>query len=178
MARRPPPLFAGKTSMAEKNLITFVCTANICRSPMAEALLRHALQAEEEPLKSLEVVSAGVFAYSGEPASMNSVRALKSVGLDLSKHSSRAINSELIDQSFAIFGMTQSHRVTIEMQYAQDPDNLFLLRELMPEGSSIEIPDPFGQNLSAYEACRDSMVEAIPSILTWLRQNYPGAIKQ
>ncbi|WOO40993.1 low molecular weight protein arginine phosphatase [Rubellicoccus peritrichatus] len=163
--------------MVEKNLITIVCTANICRSPMAEVLMRHALQAEEEPLKSLEVASAGVSAYSGEPASVNSVRAVKSVGLDLSHHSSQSISRSMIERSFAIFGMTQSHRMTIEMQYGEKLPNLFLLRELMPEGSSIEIPDPFGQNLSAYEACRDSMVEAVPSILAWLRKNYPQTIK-
>lgn len=164
--------------IVEKNLITVVCTANICRSPMAEVLLRHALQAEQEPLKSLEVVSAGVSAFSGEPASLNSVKAVKSVGLDLTRHNSQIISHSLIERSFAIFGMTQSHRLTIEMQYGEALPNLYLLRELMPEGSSIEIPDPFGQNLEAYEACRDSMVEAIPSILSWLRQNYPQAAKK
>lgn len=163
--------------MAEKNLITFVCTANICRSPMAEGLMRHALQAEEEPLKSLRVASAGVSAYTGEPASLNSVRALKNVGIDLGHHSSRSINKDLIEQSFSIFAMTESHRMMIESHYGQKLDNLYLMRELMPAGASIEIPDPFGQSLNVYEACRDSMVEAIPSILNWLRNNYPEVKK-
>jgi len=39
------------------------------------------------------------------------------------------------------------------------------MREFIGEGASIAIPDPFGMDLSAYEACRDSMVEAIPSLI-------------
>jgi protein-tyrosine-phosphatase len=56
--------------------VTCVCTANVCRSPMAEALLRHALAAEPEPLKSLQVVSAGVSAWDGYPITENSAAAL------------------------------------------------------------------------------------------------------
>lgn len=139
---------------------------------MAAALLKHALQAEDEPLKSLRVVSAGVSAYSGEAASTNSERALKSVGLDIAGHKSQSLTPSLIRDSFAIFGMTQSHRLMIEMQN-DDLPHIYLFREFMPPEAGIEIPDPFGQDLAAYEACRDSMVEAIPSIVAWLRENYP-----
>ena len=54
--------------MAENRKLVVVCTGNTCRSPMAAQLLRHALAAEEEPLKSLEVVSAGVSAFAGDSA--------------------------------------------------------------------------------------------------------------
>lgn len=159
--------------MAEKDLITVVCTANICRSPMAAALLQHALKAEAEPLCRLRVASAGVLAYNGEPASLNSIRALKSVGLEIGDHRSQALSPEIIRASFALFVMTQSHRLMIQTQSAEALPEIFLFREFMPPEAGVEIPDPFGQDLSAYEACRDSMVEAIPPIVQWLRQNYP-----
>lgn len=160
--------------MPDEKVITVVCTANICRSPMAAALLQHALRAEAEPLKSLKVVSAGVSAYSGEPASVNSVRALKSVGLDISNHKSQGLHSALADRSFAIFGMTQSHLMMIDLQHEEHTPHTYLFRQFMPEGTSMEIPDPFGRDLAAYEAARDSMVEAVPSIIAWLKKNYPG----
>lgn len=158
--------------MSDKNQIVVVCTANICRSPMAEALLRHALDAEEEPLRSLKVVSAGVSAYSGEPASANSIKALKSVGIDISQHQSRSISQHLIDQAFVVLGMTRSHLLTLNAYFPESSDRYHLFREFLPEDSTMEIPDPFGADLRAYESCRDSMVEAIPSLLAWFRQEY------
>jgi len=156
--------------MSERNLVTVICTANICRSPMGEKLLAHALQAEAEPLRSLVVVSAGVSAYGGEPASPNSVRALDKVGIKLDKHKSQALTQNMIDRSLAIFCMTQSHRMLIDMQFEKTTPHIYLFRELMGKGAEREIPDPYGQNLSAYEATRDSMVEAIPSLVAFLKK--------
>ena len=79
--------------------ILTVCTANICRSPMAEALLQHALRGQPEPLKSLKVVSAGVAARQGERVSENSVIALKKVGINLSGHTSQPLTRELVDDA-------------------------------------------------------------------------------
>ncbi len=153
-----------------RDTVVFVCTANICRSPLAEKLLAHALAAEPAPLKDLKVVSAGVSAFGGEPASNNSVKALKPVGLDLSQHRSRPLSQSLIDRAVAVFCMTQTHRALVEMQFNLTTPHLYLMRDLMPECDNREIPDPYGQDIRAYEACRDSMVEAIPSIVEFLRK--------
>ena len=75
--------------MPEPGHILVVCTGNVCRSPMGAALLQHALAAQPEPLRSLEVLSAGVASRTGEPASPNAVTALKKVGIDLKGHVSR-----------------------------------------------------------------------------------------
>ncbi|MDP0497849.1 MAG: low molecular weight protein arginine phosphatase [Verrucomicrobiota bacterium JB024] len=158
--------------MADRNHVTVVCTANICRSPMGEKLLAHAFEAEGEPLAGINVVSAGVSAFSGEPASVNAVRALKKVGLELSSHRSQGVTQSLIDRSLAIFCMTQSHRAMIEMQFEKTTPHIYLFRELIGGGADIEIPDPFGSSLPAYEAARDSMVEAVPSIVAFLKANY------
>ncbi len=167
--------------MPERNLIVFVCTANICRSPMAQQLLRHALKAEPAPLKTLKVVSAGISAYGGDPASPNSQRVLESVGLDLSDHVSQRLTQEMVDQSFAIFCMTTMHKLLAETQFNPTCRHLYLMREFLSGDVDKEIPDPYGQDRAAYEAARDAMVEAVPSILTFLRKNLlpnpPGAAK-
>jgi protein-tyrosine phosphatase len=150
--------------------ILTVCTANICRSPMAEALLQHALRGQPEPLQSIKVVSAGVAARQGERVSENSVTALKKVGIDLSQHSSQPLTRELVDDALAIFCMTESHRAMIELNFEPPPRHLYLFREFMPPPTEPQIADPFGGPLKLYEACRDEMVEAIPSLIEFLKK--------
>jgi protein-tyrosine-phosphatase len=136
---------------------------------MAEALLQHALRGQEEPLKSLKVISAGVAARFGEPVSENSVVALKKVGIDVSKHIAQPLTQKLVDEALAIFCMTESHRAMIQLAYDPPPKNLFLFREFLPKPADPEIPDPYGGSLKLYEACRDEMVEAVPSIIEYLK---------
>ncbi|WP_221032986.1 low molecular weight protein arginine phosphatase [Actomonas aquatica] len=158
----------------QSGLLLAVCTANICRSPMVEALLAHALKAEEGPLKSFRVASAGVAARSGDPASANSVTALKKVGLDISKHRSQPLTPELLSEATAVFVMTESHRDIIYAMFEPQPENIFLLREFMPPEADQQIADPYGGPLPLYEMCRDEIVEAIPSLLEFLRREIPG----
>jgi protein-tyrosine-phosphatase len=139
---------------------------------MAEKLLQHALAAEGAPLNQLQVVSAGVAAGYGDPASANSVAALKKVKLDLSHHKSQAVTEDLIDQAYAIFGMTQSHIDILKHYYPDLPERVHLFREFMGSGHDPEIPDPYGQNFDAYAACLDSMAEAIPSVVAYLKNEY------
>lgn len=150
--------------------IIVVCTANICRSPMGEGLLRHALAAESEPLRSLNVISAGVAARNGEVVSENSVIVLKKVGIDIAAHRSQPLTQKLLDEALLVLCMTETHRALIQFQANPAPKNLHLFREFMPRGATREIADPFGGPLKYYELARDELVEAIPSILTHLRQ--------
>jgi protein-tyrosine-phosphatase len=149
--------------------ILVLCSANVCRSPMAEKLLQHALKAEQEPLRSWKVISAGLGAIDGEPASRNSVEAIRKVGLQLDNHRSRIVTEDLLRQAKAVFVMTRSHLRMLEMVHGPVPPHVHLFRAFLPAAAGNEIPDPFGQNLAAYEACRDSMVEAVPSIIAHLR---------
>jgi protein-tyrosine-phosphatase len=149
--------------------IVTVCTANICRSPMAAALLQHALAAEQEPLKSLKVISAGVAARPGEPVSENSVLALKKVGIDLSQHRSQPLTQQMLDEALAVLCMTESHRAMIQVQAEPVPRNLFLFRQFMPGDGDREIGDPYGGPLRVYEAARDEMVESIPGLVAHLK---------
>jgi protein-tyrosine phosphatase len=161
--------------MSERNgNILFVCTANTCRSPMAAALFRHALAAESEPLRSLTVASAGTSALEGYPAAANADQAMRKVGLTLVGHRSTPLTQEMLDRAFAVFCMTESHRAVIEVQFDRVPPRLFLMRDFMPDGDR-DLPDPFGQNLAAYEASRDAMVEAVPSLLAYLRSQLATA---
>jgi protein-tyrosine-phosphatase len=136
---------------------------------MAAALLRHALAAQPEPLRSIPVLSAGVAARDGDTVSENSVYALKKVGLDIAAHTSTALTQEMLNSASLILGMTESHRQMIQLQAEPVPKNIFLFREFMPQRGHKEIGDPFGGPIRLYEATRDEMVEAIPSLLEFIK---------
>jgi protein-tyrosine-phosphatase len=135
---------------------------------MATALLQHALAVQPEPLRSLRVLSAGVSSRTGESASPHSITALKKVGVDLSGHVSRPITQELLNHALLVLCMTDAQRDMIELTADPVPKRLHLFREFAGEDGDREIPDPYGQPLSAYEASRDEMVSAIPSIISHL----------
>ena len=160
-----------------RNLILTICTGNICRSPIAEKLLQKALSLEAEPVNLLEVVSAGVAAGYGISASENSVSVLKRVQLDLTNHKSQPVTEDLIQRSFAIFAMTQSHLDTLKHYYENLPDRVHLFREFMENNNDIEIPDPYGQNCTAYSEYFDSMAEAVPSLVAYLKKEYKQEIQ-
>ena len=107
----------------------------------------------------------------GDTASDNSIVACEEIGLDLSEHRSTAITRATVENASAIFCMTESHRALLHMYFELPEDApIFLMREFVEEGSK-ELPDPYGQNLEVYRACREDMKEAIPSLLNWVEKN-------
>jgi protein-tyrosine-phosphatase len=143
---------------------------------MGAALLRHALAAQPEPLRSLRVVSAGVASRTGEPASPHSITALKKVGVDLKGHTSQPVTQELLNGALLVLCMTESHRDMIELTAEPVPERVHLFREFMGLKGDLEIPDPYGLHLPAYEASRDEMVAAIPSIVAYLSKLKPEVL--
>lgn len=136
---------------------------------MAEGLLSHALAAENGPLRDIRVTSAGVAARPGEIVSENAVVSLKKVGIDISGHRSRNLTQEMLDGAAVVLCMTETHRAIIQYQASPVPERLYLFRGLLPPPTHQEISDPYGGSIRIYEACRDEMVEAIPSIIAHLR---------
>jgi len=151
-------------------IITVVCTGNVCRSPMAERLLKHALNGEDEPLNSIEVLSAGVSAFAGDPASDNSVRALAKVGIDLNDHRSRKISPQLMEKSDLILAMTEGHLSIMQQLYPEFSGRMKLFGSFH-QPQSPEVPDPFGGSLSLYSETRDNLAEFIPAIIQYLKDN-------
>src|SRR5262245_47288628 len=106
--------------------VLFVCTGNVCRSPMAEGIFRHAVQGREGEYR---VLSAGLGAMDGQPPSAYAVQAVKELGIDISGQRSRMVTLELVQQADYILGMTHSHIDTVIMLYPMAAEKTFLLRE-------------------------------------------------
>lgn len=156
----------------ERDTVLLVCSGNTCRSPMAAALLRAALAKEGGRLAALKVESRGLAAHGGDPASANAVRALRPIALSLGSHSSRALAPSDVARAVAIFVMGSGHLRAVRSGFGDLPEVVELLRGRLPEGQGREIPDPFGGDLADYEACRDSMIEALPGVVATLRERF------
>src|SRR5687767_1784922 len=135
--------------------ILFVCTGNVCRSPMAEGLFRAAVKNNPE----YRVFSAGVGAVDGQPPSPHAVRACKELNIDISRQRSRMLTAELVRQADFIFGMTHGHLDAITLLYPQVMEKTFLLREFDDTLDTFEkdISDPIGGSLETYQYCRDQI---------------------
>jgi glycine hydroxymethyltransferase len=151
--------------------VLFVCTGNVCRSPMAEGIFRRAVQARGD----YRVFSAGLGAMEGQPPSTFAVQAVKELGIDISNQRSRMLTPELVHQADYIFGMTHSHIDTVMMLYPLAAEKTFLLREFDETLDHFEkdISDPIGGSYETYLNCRDQIEQGIASLLRFMEQGQP-----
>ena len=149
--------------------ILFICTGNVCRSPMAEALFRRAAAGRGE----FRVFSAGLGAVDGQPPTAHSVAAMRELGMDISGQRSRMLTADLVRQADYIFGMTHSHVDAIALLYPPAAEKTFLLREFDDTLEEFEkdISDPIGGTYEVYENCRDQIEQGIASLLKFMEQH-------
>ena len=135
---------------------------------MAHGLFRHAVQGRG----AYRVLSAGVGAVEGEPPSFHAVRALKDLGIDISRQRSSVLTADLVLQADYIFGMTHQHVDAVTLLYPQAVEKTFLLREFDETLDVFEkdISDPIGGSYEVYLYCRDQIEQGIASMLKFIEQ--------
>ncbi len=140
--------------------VLFVCTGNICRSPMAEGVFR--TMAERAGLgKFFSVDSAGTFeGYVGEPPSILAVEAAGRRGYDISRHRARLVTGDDIARSAFSLAMDRSNLAAIRWLAPRGlMDRPQMLMKYAPQTDTMEVPDPFRGPPEGYEKALD-LIEA------------------
>lgn len=124
-----------------------VCTGNLCRSPMAMALLQARL-ARDESRRDWQVGSAGVWAMDGQPASAYAAEEMAQREIDLRTHRSRGVSRELMAQADLVLAMTQNHVESLKAAFPEHAHKVYLLSEMV--GQEYDIRDPYGGTRQEY----------------------------
>ncbi len=153
--------------MPDAKHVLFVCTGNTCRSPMAEGLFRKAIEERDD----FTVGSAGVAAYKGSSASPETLSILKKRGASLDGFKSRPVTDALLKQATHVFAMTEGHLAMLEARFSDHADKFYLVREfsgISDKRQGIDVPDPIGMGMGAYEEVAKVLEAAIPKIIAYV----------
>jgi protein-tyrosine phosphatase len=137
--------------------VLFVCTGNVCRSPMAEAFLRH--EAEKRGL-DLDVRSTGTHAWSGRAATIEGRKVMSELGVPIDDHRTLELDQRLVDWADLLVGMSREHVRETVRTFPDAAGRTFTLKgllELLPRMPS------YGDTVAWLEAA-DSMRDRAESV--------------
>jgi len=137
------------------NHILVVCIGNICRSPMGEALLIHALN--DVGIHDVEVRSAGLDALVGYPADKVVIRLMLERGIDLSAHRSQQLNRDILRWADLVLVMDKAQKCSIE---SWDPGARGKVYRIGKWGD-FDVPDPYMQSEKKFETALNLITKGI-----------------
>jgi protein-tyrosine phosphatase len=141
------------------NNIMIVCVGNICRSPVAEGLLKNRLPGRK-------VWSAGLHAVVGHGAEPNAREIAKRHGLDLSVHLAQQVAGWMCSLTDLVLVMEASHQLELEKRYPTACGKIHRLGKFSLQGNS-DIADPYRQSRAAFEVAHAAIARGVDE---WVRR--------
>ena len=146
-----------------KKRILMVCAGNICRSPMAEYLLKKRIREGGLDAHTLEVRSAGTSTYNGTFAGDQTIYVMQARGLDISRHRTRQVDEEILAWADLVLCMEEVQREFVGRSFPQAAGKVHLITDYC--GGSGDIADPTGKPTSAYEECARRLEDLLGLLL-------------
>ena len=137
--------------------VTFVCTGNTCRSPMAEALLKKKCESEN---LDIEVLSRGTSVHTMDVINPKSLEALKNVDINNFSHTAQQINSDDVKNSDIVLTMTYNQKKELLRLYPEQKYKIFTLSEYVLDTIE-DITDPYGKSQIFYNFCLEEIGKLI-----------------
>ena len=141
--------------------ILFVCTANVCRSPMAQAIFNALAEDKDLPFRAH---SAGTAALGGEPMTPNAVAALEEVGIYPEAHRAQQVSAEMLGEAELVLAMSPRHAATLRRLRENSAHRVSVLPEYAA-GVTEGIPDPYGHTMSAYRSTLRQVYEYVERVV-------------
>jgi protein-tyrosine phosphatase len=157
--------------------VCFVCTGNICRSPMAESVFR--ARVEEAGLGgTVEVDSAGTGGWhEGDGADPRTVSVLEEHGYD-STHTARQFQPSWFAHLDLVIALDHGHLKALRRLAPTEEDTakVRLLRSYDPSAADLDVPDPYYGGMDGFEECLEMVEAASEGLLAAVREDVEGRV--
>jgi protein-tyrosine phosphatase len=154
--------------------ILFVCSGNVSRSFLAEALLKSELKALK--VDDVSVSSAGLYAYPGSPPDPQMTAYLSSMGISFDPHEARQVSQKESGWADLILVMERRQQADMEKLWPEAKLKVQLLSKYVAGGWEDDILDPFGNSPYHYRLAQSQITLAVKSLAKWLVQNRKKAL--
>lgn len=145
--------------------ITFICTGNICRSPMAEKVFETYVR-EAGLVSSVRISSAGIDGWhEGEPADSRTVAELDAHGYS-SEHEATQVGADHLAADLLV-ALDSSHATELH-RLGAPKDRVVLLRAFDDAADSESVADPYYSTDDAFTEVREQIEAAVPGLVRWL----------
>jgi protein-tyrosine-phosphatase len=145
----------------ERQKLLFVCTGNICRSPVAQFLADRLAREAGLPLTA---ASAGVEAEIGHGMEPGARRALAARGIKGVGHVARQLDEPMCADADQIYALTRAHRDVIVARFPAHAAKVAVLRQAAGLPDS-DVADPYGEPDSIYELCAANIESALTILI-------------
>ena len=150
--------------------VSFICTGNICRSPMAEVVLRHIVNGDATLRGRIDVSSAGTANWHvGSAMDPRARAALDRAGFDTAGSEGAYATAQYLEQQDLIVVMTREHRSDVTHRLRGSQGSVILIRSLINDRDELDLADPYYGDDGEFDDCLATIIRSCRELVPRLR---------